>query len=243
MPASQNWQSVTFGYNTFVAIGGTSSTAAASSTDGITWVIRTMPATAAWKSVVFGNGVFTAIATGPTTTAATSTDGITWVTRTMSTSSYWQSITFNNGYFTAIATGPTTTSAYSTDGITWVTSTLPISQNWQSVGLTATYNYSFKNILGETGAIVTAPTLLVAPYVKWITLNSSATCTITLPNAGSFPNREINIKQIGISNAISASANVVPLTTTIPGTAILSGAGKYIKLISDGYYWITQQAN
>ena len=106
-------------------------TTAASSTDGITWTLRTMPASTSWVSTTYGNGVFVAMAQ-TTTTAASSTDGITWTLRTMPSAATWSSVTYGNGVFAAISQ-TTTTAASSTDGITWTLRTLPSALNWYSV--------------------------------------------------------------------------------------------------------------
>ena len=130
MPASVNWQSTTYGNGVFVAVVYNSTTAA-SSTDGITWALRTMPASVQWYSTTYGNGVFLAIAAG-TTTAASSTDGITWTLRTMPASAYWYSTTYGNGVFLAVVSS-STTAASSTDGITWTLRTLPTTASWEII--------------------------------------------------------------------------------------------------------------
>jgi hypothetical protein len=71
----------------------------------------------------------------------------------------------------------------------------------------------------------------------------TATCTVTLPVAGSFPGRWLNIKTTG--NAVtSASSNVVPLIGGGAGTAILAAvAGRWARLVSDGVNWQIMAAN
>ena len=76
----------------FVAI--TSSTMAASSTDGITWTERTLPSSVvSWWSVTYGGGLFVAVGLS-STIAASSTDGITWTQRTMPSSASWTSVAY-----------------------------------------------------------------------------------------------------------------------------------------------------
>ena len=78
--------------NTFVAVA-TSSTTAASSTDGITWTERTMPSSDYWSSVAFGNSTFVAVADS-SSSATSSTDGITWTLRTLPSSASWKAATY-----------------------------------------------------------------------------------------------------------------------------------------------------
>ena len=60
LPSSATWYSVTYGNGVFVAVAS-STTAAATSPDGITWTARTLPSSAQWISVTYGNGVFVAV--------------------------------------------------------------------------------------------------------------------------------------------------------------------------------------
>ena len=136
------WESVTFGNNTFVAVAY-SSTSAASSTDGITWTLRTLPTSINWQSVTYGNNTFVAVSgqfQEYQPYAATSTDGITWTARTIPGEfRSWKSVTYGNNTFVAVALGnnssysPVTTAASSTDGITWTLRTLSSSAYWSSV--------------------------------------------------------------------------------------------------------------
>ena len=91
LPASDNWQSVTYGNNTFVAVA-TDSTRAATSPNGITWTQRVLPVSAYWRSVTYGNNTFVAVASN-STIAVTSPDGITWTQRVLPASVGWQSVT------------------------------------------------------------------------------------------------------------------------------------------------------
>ena len=106
-------------------------TTAASSTDGITWTLRTLPLGKNWKSATFGNNTF--VATGRlSSSAVTSTNGTTWTERTLPAMTFWESVTFSNNTFVAVA-GLSANAATSTDGTTWTLRTLPTSTNWQSV--------------------------------------------------------------------------------------------------------------
>ena len=131
LPASRNWESVTYGNGKYVAVAWDSDKGAYS-TDGITWTEMGLPASQQWQSVTYGNGKFVAVVWG-SGNGAYSTDGINWTSTTMPASRKWSSVTYGNDKFVAIATSSTDKGAYSADGINWVEMTLPASRNWSSV--------------------------------------------------------------------------------------------------------------
>lgn len=84
----------------------------------------------------------------------------------------------------------------------------------------------------------------VAATENNIISNRAATNTGILPAAASFPGRAITVKTIQAQTVVSASSNVVPLTSATAGTAILSAtAGKWAQLVSDGTNWIIMAGN
>lgn len=90
LPTGQKWKSVAYGAGVFVAVGSAfndgNTSAAASSTNGVSWTARTLPASLDWTSVTYANGYFMAVAsTFPATTdaVATSPDGINWTLRSV----------------------------------------------------------------------------------------------------------------------------------------------------------------
>lgn len=77
---------------------------------------------------------------------------------------------------------------------------------------------------------------------NWIIVNKGSSCTVTLPTASSFTGREIMLKVITAHTVVSASSNVVPITDTAAGTAILPATdGAWCCLVSDGTNWIVMQ--
>lgn len=77
-----------------------------------------------------------------------------------------------------------------------------------------------------------------------IICNGSASITVTLPAASSFPGRSITIKTRAAFTVVSASSNVKPLDTDTAGTAILAAtAGKWAELVSDGTNWVVMASN
>jgi len=100
LPSSQNWVGVTWGNGRFVALAGgvlgsSTSTAAAYSFDGITWIAGTLPSSQNWVAVKYGQGLFMAIATA-TTVSATSQDGLVWTQQALPVSTYWNDVAFGN---------------------------------------------------------------------------------------------------------------------------------------------------
>ena len=77
---------------------------AASSTDGITWTVRTLPSSQYWNSVAYGNGMFVTTAVG-SNASAYSSDGITWTALALPASEEWWGIAYGNGRFVAVAGG------------------------------------------------------------------------------------------------------------------------------------------
>lgn len=67
----------------------------------------------------------------------------------------------------------------------------------------------------------------------------SATITVLLPTASSFPGRIIMMKNVAAFSVISTAANVVPLAGGSASTSILpAGAGAKATLVSDGTNWV-----
>jgi hypothetical protein len=101
----------------------------------------------------------------------------------------------------------------------------------------------------NTTAIVSAPITKTGNFTvgsgeSWYVCNGTGTITVTLPTASTNTGRHITIKTIAAFTVVSASSNVVPLTTATAGTAILAAtAGKTATLVSDGTNWIIMMGN
>jgi len=72
------------------------------STDGITWVERSVPVTIGYRSAAYGNGMFMAVG-GNGTSAVRSYDGVTWAEFALPASALWQVVAFGAGKFTVAA--------------------------------------------------------------------------------------------------------------------------------------------
>ncbi|TGL56264.1 hypothetical protein EHQ58_16655 [Leptospira ognonensis] len=118
----------------FVAVGG--SGIISTSTDGITWTIRTgEDSSFNFSDIAFGNGIFVAVGTTSTQSSHfTSTDGITW---TKSNRVLLRSISYDSTNATFVGVQPTSASnsiytkvSTSKDGLSWsnVTTSFGISE-------------------------------------------------------------------------------------------------------------------
>lgn len=73
----------------------------------------------------------------------------------------------------------------------------------------------------------------------WYVFNRAGTVTVTLPDATTSIGRKLNFKTIQAQSVISASSNVVPITDSTAGTAILPATdGAWCQLYCDGTNWI-----
>lgn len=92
--------------------------------------------------------------------------------------------------------------------------------------------------------IVTTTTYSVTTADSSLIFNCSATCTVTLPSAVTYPGRILWVRTIAAFSVNSATSNVAPVTSGTAGTAILAAtAGKWAALQSDGTIWQTMESN
>jgi len=116
---------------------------------------------------------------------------------------------------------------------------------------------------GTTGQVLTiaagvpawATSTISAPVTKtanftlaatesWVINNKSgSTCTVTLPTPSVYTGRQVVFKNMQAQLLVSASSNVVPLDSTLAGTAILLDVvGNWATMVSDGTNWVIMQA-
>ena len=83
----------------------------------------------------------------------------------------------------------------------------------------------------------------VADNETWIINNKSgSTCTATLPTASAWSGRTLTFKNMQAQTLVSASSNVVPIDSTVAGTAILLAVvGNWATMVSDGTNWVIMQ--
>ena len=74
------------------------------STDGITWTLRTAAADNDWQSVAYGNGVWVAISSDGTDQVMRSTDdGLSWSAVLATEGNNWESVAYGNGVWVAVS--------------------------------------------------------------------------------------------------------------------------------------------
>lgn len=229
LPASRNWQSVTYGNGKYVAVasgtsGGTS--AGAYSTDGITWTEMILPASRDWRSVIYGDDRFVAVAYG-SGKGAYSTDGITWTEMSMPAGANWVDVTYGNGKFVAI-TQNNAYAAYSTNGITWMNTTLPTGVDFSSV----TYgNGKFVAVASSSGGKGAYST----DGVSWTSMTmpaSSAWYSVTYGD-GKFVAVADGSTGAYSSDGISWTSMTLPASRTWKG--VTYGNGKFVAVSNTTY--------
>ena len=77
-----------------------------------------------------------------------------------------------------------------------------------------------------------------------IIVNCPTVCVLHLPNPGNVPGKSYTIQNYTANSVSSNVANVVSLDGSVTGVSILVGViGKWVKIVSDGYNWITTKGN
>ena len=237
------WNGLAYGNGTFLTVQPTFNNTAAS-TNGTTWTLGTISILGLYPdSLIYANNLFLAT-NGTDEIAGYSTDGVSWTETTLSSTKDWTGISYSNGLWLAPAFNSTAISV-STDAIIWTERTLPEVGSWnRTIAIPFNPSINIKKITGNLVGPITNSTYTIQENDKYIVFTPTATCTITLPNAGSYPGREITIKNTSAFAVNSASANIRPLTTNTAGTTILAAtAGKFAKIISNGYDWTVVKSN
>ena len=139
-PALNNWASVIFANNLFVAVANSGiGNRVMTSPDGINWTIRSSPADIVWRSVTYGQGMYVAVSENNyPNDVMTSPDGINWTLRTKPIQvGYLVSVTFGiyegSPLFVAVAHNGSYRIMTSPDGITWTAVMAPEYNAWISV--------------------------------------------------------------------------------------------------------------
>jgi len=144
---TQNDYGITYGSNTFVAVGygGTILT----SPDGITWTSQTSGTTNNLLGIAYGNNTFVAV--GNSGTILTSPDGTTWTSRILGTSINLRGIIYANNIF--VACGASGALLTSPDGTTWTSRISGTTALLFSIA----YGYGTFVAVGNYGTIITSP--------------------------------------------------------------------------------------
>lgn len=116
-----------------------------------------------------------------------------------------------------------------------------------NVDLKATFGAAIKatslerNVVNTTG---TSITLGIA--TTWLNIHQSGNFTVTLPNAATYPGKEIHIRNSSTGVVLSASSNIIAPDVSHAGattTLIISGVtpAHFATLVSDGTNWVITQ--
>jgi hypothetical protein len=91
----------------------------------------------------------------------------------------------------------------------------------------------------------TSSSFTVSVNTTWLDINTSVLTTLTLPNAATYPGKELHIRQTGAGSLQSASSNIIPFTVPPTGstsTGILTASThRAVTLVSDGTNWVIMQ--
>jgi hypothetical protein len=99
-------------------------------------------------------------------------------------------------------------------------------------------------VLNGTQLDLNAPVTKTASFSladteNFVVCNGAGSITVTFPTASANSGRVVWIKTIAAQTVVSASSNVLPISSATPGTAILAGtAGANAMLVCDGTNWV-----
>ena len=226
---SANFTSLAWGNGIFVAVGGTGTTPAASSSadNGASWVSRSIPGSVTYSSVAWGPsgynnpstsgstsiGLFIAIATGSNVTAY-STNGTVWSAGgNLPSSTTWSSIAYGNNRYVAVASGGTSVAYSINGGYSWTAAPagLPVSQNWGQIAY------------GEGLFIATAPGSAICATspdgINWV--------------AQAMPSSS-NWSSIAFGNPTATSTGTNPLWVAVSSTSGTIGASLHTGATATG---------
>lgn len=132
---NDDWDDITYGNGTFVAVGPTGDDRVMTSPDGVTWT----PQSAGddndfWNATAYGLGTFVAVG-GGLEHAMASSDGVTWGTVSAAgDDDYWTSVVYAEGLFVAVASIGDDRVMTSPNGIDWTPRTAAGDDDeWQDV--------------------------------------------------------------------------------------------------------------
>lgn len=168
-PSSVGFVSVCYSpqIHLFVTVAGSAGTQTkvATSSNGLSWTLRSYPEENTWTSVCWANGLFVAVASSGTNRIMTSPDGVTWTAVAAPEANSWTAVTYCNGVYIAVASTGTNRVMTSIDGATWVARMATAATAW---GCIACGNS--KVVVGTNGA--STNTLMQSGIVKGYGLNA-----------------------------------------------------------------------
>ena len=144
------------------------------------------------------------------------------------------SVVSANGFAGTVATATTTPA---------ITLTTTITGLLKGNGTAISAAVANTDYMGVGAPITKTADFTVADGEIWYINNKSgSTCTVTLPAASSWTGRTLTFKNMQAQTLVSASSNVVPIDSTVAGTAILLAVvGNWATMVSDGTNWVIMQ--
>jgi hypothetical protein len=144
------------------------------------------------------------------------------------------SVVSANGFAGTVATATTTPA---------ITLTTTITGLLKGNGTAISAAVANTDYMGVGAPVTKTADFTVANGEIWYINNKSgSTCTVTLPAASSWTGRTLTFKNMQAQTLVSASSNVVPIDSTVAGTAILLAVvGNWATMVSDGTNWVIMQ--
>jgi len=201
-------------------------------------------------SNIAGTGISVSSATGNVTIANTGvlsfsagTTGLTPATATTGAVTLAGRLAIANGGTNATATPTAGAVAYGTGTAYAFTAVGTAGQVLVSAGAGVPV-WATPAVTTVSAPVTKTADFTVADGEAWIINNKSgSTCTVTLPTASAWIGRQLIFKNMQAQTLVSASSNVVPLDSTVAGTAILLNViGNWATMVSDGTNWVIMQA-
>ncbi|MFC5404740.1 immunoglobulin-like domain-containing protein [Cohnella soli] len=233
LPTGNQLSGITYGNNTFVAVGisGTIIT----SSDGTSWTNQTSGTPNQLNSITYGNNMFVAV--GAAGTIITSSDGMSWTSRTSGIAAMLISVAYGNGMYVAV--GENGTIVTSNDGVNWTSRSSGITDNLNGV----TFGNNTYVAVGNFGKIVTS-----SNGTNWTSRTSNVTYHIRsiAYKVGKFvavtQSGPVVLSSDGISwmYESSGTANAYYSIIYANNTFVAVGVSGKIITSSDGTSWTSQ---
>jgi len=213
---------------------------------GVSFAAGTLSATGSGGTVTSVTGTAPVVSSGGTTPAIsmaaangstngylTSTDWTTFNNKGSGTVTS-ASVVSANGFAGTVATATTTPA---------ITLTTTITGLLKGNGTAISAAVANTDYMGVGAPVTKTADFTVANGEIWYINNKSgSTCTVTLPAASSWIGRTLTFKNMQAQTLVSASSNVVPIDSTVAGTAILLAVvGNWVTMVSDGTNWVIMQ--
>ena len=212
-----NWNSVTFGDDTYVASGDQWM---AYSTDGVSWTEAEYFSGAyhSWKSVAFADDTFVVVnsyAAGGANRVMTSNDGVTWTPRNAGIQvNEWTGVAYGAGVFVAVAGTGADRVMTSPDGVAWTPQSAASANYWTAV----TYGGGQFVAVAFGGAVMTSP-----DGITWTSQSSGNTALWRSVAAGP---QYVAVGQSSGQPIMSSFIDPAPTVLSVsPSTSPTSGGG------------------